>query len=361
MSERERQPGSLLPVLLAAGTALYGAYTIRQALLPFVLSFAVAYVLTPLVDAFEAKGLRRFHIVLAFYLVGAAGLYLLAQTLVPLAVSEVSQVQTDAPVFFSKVQHLAAELQSRAARHFPSLRLPIGQFAERAYASALEQLQHIPAYLLGLFPLLSLFFLVPFITFFLLLDGPALISSSIQAAPSRYVEQSLHLLNEVDAALGHYLRGILIIAMAITAASYVGLLALGLDAALVIAVLSGVSSFVPYLGAVVGALVGGIAAFIQFGTFAAGLKVVALFVGIRLADEALLQPFIARYSVHLHPLVFLFSMMVGGEVFGFLGLVFAVPVACIVKALLGVAWEWYVSEARLRGHETRSCLSVPYT
>ena len=54
-------------------------------------------------------------------------------------------------------------------------------------------------------------------------------------------------------------------------------------------------------------------------------------------------------------------MMLGGELFGFLGLVFAVPAACIVKALITVVWEWYVSEARLRGHEARSCLAVPYT
>jgi len=54
-------------------------------------------------------------------------------------------------------------------------------------------------------------------------------------------------------------------------------------------------------------------------------------------------------------------MMIGGDVFGFLGLVFAVPAACIIKALLQVAWEWYVSEARLRGHAARACVAIPYT
>jgi len=357
----ERRAAPLLPTILVCAGGLYCAYLVRQALMPFVLSFALAYVVNPLIDAVETRGLRRFHIVLAFYLLAAFLLYLLAQYLLPLVSAETSRLQADAPAYLARAQKFAADLQSHAARRLPRSGLPIGQLASHAYASALEQLQLVPSYILSLFPLISLFFLVPFITFFLLLDGPLLISTLIQAAPSRYVEQSLHLLNEIDASLGHYLRGILIVALAITVVSYVGLLALGVNAALSIAVLSGVSSFVPYLGAVMGALVGGIAAAVQFGTAKAGLKVVLLFVGIRMGDEMLLQPFIARYSVHLHPLLFLLSMMIGGEIFGFLGLVFAVPTACIIKALLNVAWEWYVSEARLRGHDTRACVAVPYT
>ncbi|MDD5628547.1 MAG: AI-2E family transporter [Elusimicrobia bacterium] len=357
----ERQAPALLPVVLACAAALYCAYLVRQALLPFVLSFALAYVLNPLIDAAETRGLRRFHVVLAFYILAGLLLYLLGQLLLPVLLAETSRLQVDAPVYLAKVQKFAAGLQGRAAKHLPHAGLPIGPLAERAYASAMAQLEFVPSYLLGLFPLLSLFFLVPFITFFLLLDGPLIISTTIQAAPSRYVEQALHLLNAIDASLGHYLRGILIVALSITAASYVGLLALGLHAALSIAILAGVSSFVPYLGAVVGALVGGAAAVIQFGTVEASLKVVALFVGIRLADEALLQPFIAKYSVHLHPLIYLLSMMIGGEIFGFLGLVFAVPAACILKALVQVVWEWYASQARLRGHAARDCVAVPYT
>jgi len=358
---RERKAPSLLPALLVCAAALYAAYLARQALLPFVLSFALAYVVNPVIDAVETRGVRRFHIVLGFYLTAACLLYLLVQYLLPVVSAEVAHLQSAAPAHLARAQKLAADLQGRAARHLPLSSLPLESLAAQAYASAAGQIRLLPSYILGLFPLLSLFFLVPFITFFLLLDGPVLIARLIQAAPSRYVEQALHLLNEIDASLGHYLRGILIVALAITAASYLGLLALGVNGALAIAVLSGVSSFVPYLGAVVGALVGGIAAFIQFGTFPAFLKVVLLFTGIRLADEALLQPFIARYSVHLHPLVFLLSLMVGGEIFGFIGLVFAVPAACIIKALLTVAWEWYLSQARGKGHEPRACVAVPYT
>ncbi|MFA6004198.1 MAG: AI-2E family transporter [Elusimicrobiota bacterium] len=350
-----------LPLLMFGGAALYAAYMLRQALLPFLLSFALAYILTPMIDAMETRGIRRFHIVLGFYLGAALFLYLLVQYLLPIVSLEISRLQANSPAYMAKAQHIASDLQVRAAKRIPHTGLPLEQLIGRALASASEQLQYLPSYLLGLFPLLSLFFLVPFITFFLLLDGPDIISAGIQACPSRYVEQAIHLISEIDASLGNYLRGILIVALAITGASYLGLLIMDVNSALAIALLSGVSSFVPYLGAIMGAVVGGTAAFMQFGKVTAGLKVVLLFFGIRLADEAFLQPFIAKYSVHLHPLMFLLALIVGGEMFGFMGLVFAIPAACVIKALLKVVWEWYLSQSRMKGHAPRACVSVPYT
>ena len=143
-------------------------------------------------------------------------------------------------------------------------------------------------------------------------------------------------------------------------ASFLGLVILDVDNAIVIALLSGISSLVPYLGAAVGALVGGGMAFYQFGTFSAAMKVIALFIGIRLADEIFLQPVIAKHSVHLHPMAFLLALILGGELFGFMGLLFAIPAACILKALVQVSWSWYSSERGLAlGAADGS--GVPYT
>ena len=97
----------------------------------------------------------------------------------------------------------------------------------------------------------------------------------------------------------------------------------------------------------------------QFGTLWAGAKVALLFIGIRVADEAFLQPVIARHSVHLHPMVFLLALVLGGEIFGFLGLVFAIPAACIIKALIKVGWSWYASESGLAAPYSSECEAVP--
>ena len=134
-----------------------------------------------------------------------------------------------------------------------------------------------------------------------------------------------------------------------------------MDNAFAISVLAGVTSFVPYLGVVMGLLVGGGMAWYQFGTIAAFLKVCALFFGIRFADELFLQPVIASTSLHLHPMVNLLALILGGEVFGFLGLVFAIPAACILKALIQVGWSWYSSESGLAVAYVGSSEAVPYT
>ena len=351
----------VIPILIIVGAGLYGAYILGRVLVPFLLAFALAYVVNPLINAVETRGVRRFHIVLGFYLLAAFLLYLLAQYLLPALISGMTGLQADMPGYFTKIHTFFSELPLRVAKHVPHAVLPVAErFVSKTYASAAEQMEYLPSYLMGIFPLLSLFFLVPFITFFLLLDGPDLTAVLIQACPSRHVERALHLISEIDSSLGNYLRGILIVALAITAASYLGLLALGVNAAAPIALLAGASSFVPYLGAVVGALVGGAVAAIQFSSLTAGFKVVLLFAAIRLADEAFLQPSIARYSVRLHPLAFLFSLMAGGELFGFVGLLFAVPAACVIKSLLKVSWDWYLSEAGWKG-AAASPTAIPYT
>lgn len=359
MTEKKSFP--FFPVLTVCALLFYSVYHLHHILLPFFLGAALAYILNPLINSLESRGLRRRHVVLGLYVAAALLLYLGINTLLSLLSQEVSILQEQAPQYMKKAQSMAEQFQAYVAKAVPYGQRALEHASAKIYGPLLESLQHVPTLLLGLFPLLSLFFLVPFINFLLLLDGPGLIGSAIQQCPSRHVEQALHLISEVDASLGNYLRGIIIVAMAIAAASFAGLLAMGVDYALAIALLSGLSSFVPYLGVIIGSLVGFLVAFVQFGTLAAGLKVVALFLGIRLADEALLMPAISKHSVHLHPLVFLLSLIVGGELFGFMGLVFAVPTACVVKALIKVAWAWYVSEAGLGAPSGYGGAAVPYT
>ncbi|MBI4371839.1 MAG: AI-2E family transporter [Elusimicrobia bacterium] len=331
-----------------------------EALAPFLLGAAFAYVLDPAVSRWEARGLRRSHLIAAGYLAALALGAAAYGSLKPMLARQTERLQAQAPAYLQHIERLAAAQGQALTRRLPLPRQTAERALDSVVASALERLQELPARLLGLLPLLAGALLVPFIGFFFLLDGPRGVEALIQLTPARRVEQALHLLSEVDAALGNYLRGILIVAGAIAAASFVGLFLMGLDDALFVAVIAGLSSFVPYLGAVLGALIGGALAVYQFGTLRAGLEVVLLFAGIRLADEALLQPVIARHSVRLHPLAFLLALVVGGELFGFLGLVFAVPAACILKALLTVGWSWYSTATGLAPASATSA-AVPYT
>ena len=344
----------------AAAAVAWALYQIHDALIPFALSFALAYLLNPVVHYFEVRGCKREQVVLALYLIVAATLTLTANSILPAATRELALLEGKVPGYINRGKEILAAIQYGVAQRLPFGNHIVESWNLKLYEPVMEQLPKIPAYVLGLVPLFSLLFLVPFITFFLLLDAPGLLQKTIQILPSRYVEQALHVLSEVDTALGNYIRGILIIALSIAAASYVGLRILNINYPLAIAILAGLSSLIPYLGAIMGMIVGGLVAFFQYQNFAMPVKVVLLFVGIRAADEAVLQPIVAKHSVHLHPLLFLLSLMVGGKLFGFVGLLFAVPAACVIKALIMVAWDWYVSEAQMTPPAPYPGSQIPY-
>lgn len=357
----ERRSLPSLTALVLAGVALYGAYLVREALTPFVLAAAFAYILNPLVSYFEAKGLRRSHLIVVGYAAALLLVFIAYSGIKNVIVEQVDHLAANAPTYGKQIQKLVAVQQAKLTRELPLPPKVSEQALDSVVGSALERVQALPTEILGLLPLLAHALLVPFIGFFFLLDGPDGVEHLIQVIPSRYVEQAIHLLGEIDTALGNYLRGILIVATAIGLASFVGLYLLGVDNAFAISVLSGVSSFVPYLGVVMGLVVGGGMAWYQFGTIAAFLKVCALFLGIRVADEIFLQPVIASTSLHLHPMVNLLALILGGELFGFMGLVFAIPAACILKALIQVAWSWYSSESGLASSYVAAGETAPYT
>jgi predicted PurR-regulated permease PerM len=340
----ESRAPSLLTILAVSAALAYALQRFQHALTPFLLAAAFAYVLNPAVVYFEARGWKRSALVVGGYLAALALCWGAYAGLKPLILDQVESLQTRAPLYARQFQKTLESQQAVLTKRLPMPPAVAEKVLEKAVGGAIEKVQAVPTRLLSLIPLMAHLLLVPFIGFFFLLDASDGVDGLIQACPSRFVEQGLHLLSEIDTALGNYLRGILIVAAAIAGASFLGLLAMGVDNALLIALISGVSSFVPYLGAVMGIVVGGAMAFYQFGTVAAVAKVALLFVGIRLADEIFLQPVIAKHSVHLHPMVFLLALVLGGDMFGFLGLVFAVPAACIAKALVKVAWSWYSSE-----------------
>lgn len=351
-----------IPALVAVGLVALCVHFLMPVLVPFLLGCAAAYVLNPLPAAAEVRGLRRPVVVVVGYLLLAGVFALLAGTLIPLLLRELSSLREELPAFAPKVRAAWLELQSRAAARLPFAAVQIKRVDPAVVlAPVLDQAASMPSYILSAFPLLSLLFLIPFISFYLLLDGPSGVERAIQRCPSRYVEQALHLVSEIDHSLGAYLRGLILVAFMLTAASWLGLTLLGVHQAFWIALLCGVTSFVPYLGLVTGIVVGGLAAGYQFGSAVAFLKVALLFLCLRAAEETIIQPYIAKQSVHMHALLYLFTFMAGGELFGFIGLIFAVPVACVIKAFIEVGWSWYSSEAQLGAPDESDAPGVPYT
>ena len=344
------------PVLMVAGAAAFVGYHLVYVLTPFALSATLAYIVNPVITYFEIRGIRRDVVVVGFYASVLGLLSVAGGALAPAIGREVNLVQANGHVYMTRCQASMDEAVSDVARRLPIGSEALEKYSQNMYDPLIKQFQifrtpgHRPA---RAFPAVF---------------GPLhhLLSShgrrgSISAViqPFRALqEQSLYLLSEIENSwetppgcyrgAGHRHRLLDRPGVA------------GRQLRPGHAILAGVSSLSPTWGHRRGGG-GRDGGGFQFGTVKAGPWVVALFSGIRMADEALLVPIISKHSVHMHPLAYLLSMMIGGETFGFVGLVFAVPAACILKSLIKVWWDWYSSEGYFDTEAPFESTHIPYT
>jgi len=344
----------IMPALLAVA-GVYFIVAAKGALLPFVLSAALAYVLNPFVNYFVVRGIKRSYVVAALYIgVGAAvcaALYIVVHLISP----QMFDLQQSWPEYVDKIQNIIYSTDVKLTGKYPFLsQLHLDQ-------KIIPVLSALPQYVLGMFPALSLIFVVPFITFFMLIGGPSLIDYILDHIPAQKTELALHIVSRINSSLGNYISGILTEAFMLFLIAFLGLSLLGLNYSAVIAVLIGFSSLIPYLGALVGAVAASIVAYLQFGSLAAVARVLLFFVCLRFFDDWFLQPYIMKRAVKLNPAVILLALMAGWEIGGFWGVVFSIPVTCIIKEILFISMELQETEFHWKPKPEPTRTSIPYT
>ncbi|MFT5520940.1 MAG: hypothetical protein ACI9IA_001540 [Enterobacterales bacterium] len=149
------------------------------------------------------------------------------------------------------------------------------------------------------------------------------------------------LASEMDDVLGAFLRGQLLVMLALGIIYSVGLWMIGLNVALIIGMIAGLASIVPYLGFIVGIAAAIIAAVVQFGDFSVLLYVVIVFGVGQMLESMLLTPLLVGDKIGLHPVAVIFAIMAGGQLFGFVGILVALPVAAVIMVLLRYMTQQY--------------------
>ncbi len=344
----------ILPSVLGLA-AVYFIVVARAAVFPFILSAALAYILSPIIKYFEVRGIKRSYAVVGLYLTIGVLLFVVAYLLFHFLSFELESLQQSWPEYAGRMQQFVLNLNAKLIKSYPFLAsLKVEQNLQRFLEAA-------PQFILGLLPVLTLLFIVPFITFFMLLGGSALIDYLIDHLPSRHAELILHIASRIDGSLGNYLRGIVTEAFIIFLIAFTGLIYMNLDYAAVIAILIGISSLVPYMGAFLGAVVSSIVAYLQFGTYLPILKILIFFAGIRFFDDWFLQPYIMKKAVKLNPAIILLALMAGWELAGIWGVIFSIPITCILKEILHIAVELQETEFRWKPKPEPTRISIPYT
>jgi len=333
-----------------AGTLTLGfvLYLLAPVLTPFIIAAALAYIGDPLVDRLEAKGLSRtLSVVTVFLLLILAGLVVLL-VLVPMVQRQVALLAAKLPEYIDWIQHQALPwIAAKAGIEAEGLDLQaLRQYAQEGWKSAGGTMAQALATLsksgLTVLAWLANLVLIPVVTFYLLRDWDVMVARVHELVPRRIEPEVARLAKASDEVLGAFMRGQLMVMLSLGTVYSVGLWVVGLELALLIGMLAGLVSFVPYLGFIVGIIVAGVAALMQFQDGIHLFYVAAVFGLGQLLEGMVLTPLLLGERIGLHPVAVIFAVLAGGQLFGFFGVLLALPVAAVAMVLLRYVHERYV-------------------
>ena len=292
----------------------------------------LAYLFDPLVNRLEARGLGR---TLATVIVFAGTSLAIATLLVlffPAVAAQAQAIQTgfDMESARAVVEELEVLLETRLAVVGVE-DLDLMRSAEDFITTNMNDLLN---YVPGVLSLLTQLVIIPFIMFFLLKDGRRIKKGFINLVPNRYFEFTLNVLHKTDVQLGNYLRGQLFASLVVALLSIGALWVLKVDYFVLIGLFAGLTNMIPYLGPIAGASVAVLVSIITTGSLTTMLPIIVAFVVIQAIDNAGVQPLVLARNVELHPLLILLTLILGGKLFGVLGLLLAVPATAVLKVFV---------------------------
>jgi len=340
------------------GVVLYFILSLlRAALTPLAVSFGIAYLLSPLIDWMEARGISRSFAVLLL-LIGVVGAAIAAALfLVPRIQHEVSLLVQRLPGYVNAAAaSLGPVLEQRFGVELPgTVSEALDRVREIEWKPVLQGLQRAGSQLLGVFTgtlqAVVGVVLIPVLAFYMLVGFPAITSGMRSLVPRGYLEPVLAKLETIDGLLSGFIRGQLLVAAVQGLLYALGFAAIGVPAALLIGLLSGALAIIPYVGGAVAIGTASTMCILEFGVGIELLLVVVWYAIVQALEGFVLTPRIVGESLGLHPVTVIVALMIGGDLLGFLGLLVAVPLVAVVQVFLVDALEAYRGSALYRGEE----------
>jgi predicted PurR-regulated permease PerM len=317
---------------------------------PFVLGAVIAYVGDPLVARLERKRVPRALGAVVVILLGVAAIVGLVFIVLPLAQAEIAQLANRIPALLTKAQEVW--LPALNAKYGVSVNLDVNQIRTwltenlsdvGAIAAKVAKSLHVGG--LAVLGFLATALLTPLVTFYLLKDWPQLTRSLTDLIPRGLLPSVQGFAKEINTVIAEFLRGQFAVMAALAVFYAVGLKIVGLEHGIAIGILTGLLVFIPYLGFGLGLILAMVAGLTQFATLGP-LVGVAIVYGLgQVVESFYLTPTLVGERVGLHPLAVLFALMAFGQLFGFVGVLVAVPASAILLvALRNVRRAYLTSE-----------------
>lgn len=324
-----------------AGLAVFAAlmFLLSDVLLPFVAGMGVAYFLDPVADKVEKWGVSRMLatviILAAFFIVAIAGIILLF----PLIQAQVVGLAARIPQLVMAIRHqaepLLATLQaSLTEQQIEELRQVAGSYAGDVIGWIGGILAGLLSGGLALFKLASLLVITPVVSFYLLRDWDRIIAHVNSLLPPGQASTIRRLTVEIDDTIAGFVRGQASVCLILGVYYGTALSLAGLESGLLVGFGAGLISFIPYIGASVGLLVGVAIAIAQFPDWLPVFLVAGIFIAGQVAESYVLTPKLVGDRVGLHPVWIIFALLAGGALFDFTGVLLAVPAAAVIGVLV---------------------------
>ncbi|EPX79859.1 AI-2E family transporter [Litoreibacter arenae] len=335
---------------IAAAVAMIALWFLGDVILPFIVGGAIAYGLDPLADRLERWGASRVVATSIISVFAILIFVLMAVLIVPMIVNEAVELFESAPELFARLRDFLSErfpelgdAESTLRQSLASIGKTIqergGEFAKGVFSSAL-----------GVINAVVFIVVVPVVAFYMLLDWDNLIAKIDTLLPRDHAPRIRQIAKDIDTTLASFVRGQLTVCTILGVFYAVGLMLVGLQFGLVIGFIAGLISFIPYIGAVVGGVLAvGLALFQFWGEPWMIGAVAAVFAAGQFLEGNILTPKLVGESVGLHPVWLMFALSVFGSLFGFVGMLVAVPVAAALGVLARFGTEQYRKSLLYRG------------
>ena len=339
-------------IFILAGLALllWVLYLLKPVVLPFVGAFFIAYLFSPLVDTLVKFRLPRWLAISIVFVGIGTTLTVVLWFLVPLVWKQLMYARDSIPAGIHWINSTFLPWVSKTFNVIPmeldteQISKTIMEYVQTNYSadSIQTMLLRLAQSGLNFIQLGGVVILIPIISFYFLLDWERMLQSFRRLIPRPYEASTLRIVGECHSVLGAFVKGQFLVMLLLGIVYAVGLQLIGLEVGLIIGMIAGLASIIPYLGFAVGIIAAVIATLFQFGLYWTQLLLVGVVFMIgQMVEGYILQPFLLGDKIGLSPVAVVFAVLAGAQLGGFLGMLIALPVAAVIVVLLKHARDNY--------------------
>lgn len=320
-------------ILISLGVLLflYVSYLLSDIFIILILSILLSLILEPYIKILEQKGLSRLGGTFVIFIIAGIFIYIIISFIIPRLTFQINQLVEILKDFSIHDQIVALENQIHSYLPF---------FAEGSLSRSIENaistnivnsFNELSSFVSSVVSVIAILIIVPFLTFFFLKDSRSIFRGILNIMPNKYFEMSYWIIKKVSISMGRFVRAWIFDATFVGLCCGLGFGLIGIDNALTLGVIAGLGHLVPYFGPLIGGIPAAIISIIQYGDLSHIPPLIIVVSVIYAIDNGFVQPYVFSRSVELHPTIIILLIIAGGQLFGVLGMLLAVPSATVIK------------------------------